>query len=62
MGRIEACPIQAFQSVYQAGQERILDHVWDPFHEEIRPLLILGDVCCHELLVQSQLPGPGEEA
>jgi hypothetical protein len=24
-------------------------------------LLILGDVGCHELLVQSELPGPGEK-
>jgi hypothetical protein len=60
-GRIEACTIQAFQSVYQAGQERILDHVRDPFHEEVRPLLILGEVRCHELLVQSELPGPAEK-
>ena len=61
-GRIEACTIQAFQSVYQAGQERVLDHVRDPFHEKVSPLLILGDVGCRELLVQSVLPGPGEKA
>jgi hypothetical protein len=61
-GRIEARTIQAFQPVYQAGQERILDQVGDLFHEEVRPLLILGDVGCHELLVQSVLPGSGEKA
>jgi hypothetical protein len=61
-GRIEARPIQAFQSVYQARQERILDQVRDLFHEEVPPLLILRDVGCYELLVKSVLPGPGEKA
>jgi hypothetical protein len=61
-GRIEARTIQAFQPVYQARQERILDQVWDPFHEDARPLLILRDVGCHKLLVKSELPGLGEKA
>jgi hypothetical protein len=60
-GRIEACTIQAFQSVYQAGQERVLDHVRDVLCEQAGPLLILVDVGCHELLVESELPGPGEK-
>jgi hypothetical protein len=48
--------------VHQARQERVLDQVRDLLGEQFRPLLILGDVGCHELLFESQLPGPGEKS
>jgi hypothetical protein len=45
-GRVDAYAIQVFQSVYQAGHERVLDHVRDLLGEQLCPLLILNDVGC----------------
>jgi hypothetical protein len=48
--------------VHEARQEGVLDHVRDLLGEQVGPLLILSDFGCHELLVESVLPGPGEKA